>query len=153
MALSAAVAGGLLDIGGELIDRLFPDPAEKDKARKELKRLEQEGELEELSTRMSAIMSEAESNDPWTSRARPSFMYVFYVVILSLVIVAPILGIFYPDQMQTFFGNVGLGFKAIPQELWWTFTSGYLGYGAFKTFEKKKKFDSDMFLSKQKKRS
>ncbi|GGX91156.1 hypothetical protein GCM10007160_18300 [Litchfieldella qijiaojingensis] len=136
--ISSAVAGGLFDIGGKLIDRLFPDPEQKAKAKRELEKLEQEGELKKLSTRMSTIMAEAESDDPWTSRARPSFMYVFYLVIISLVIVAPTLGIFYPDQMETFFNNVGEGFKAIPEELWWTFTSGYLGYGAYRTYEKRK---------------
>lgn len=143
MALgSAAVVGGLLDVGGQLIDRLFPDPAEKAKAKKELEQLEQTGELKKLSTRMSTIIAEAESDDPWTSRARPSFMYVFYLVIISLVIFAPTLGVFYPDQMGLFFDNVGKGFKAIPEELWWTFTSGYLGYGAYRSYDKKKRKDS-----------
>ncbi|SHL15450.1 hypothetical protein SAMN05192556_108119 [Halomonas caseinilytica] len=29
MALSNVLAGGLFDIGGKLIDRLFPDPEQK----------------------------------------------------------------------------------------------------------------------------
>ena len=138
MALSSVLAGGLFDVGGKLIDRLFPDPEEKRKAKQKLKELEQNGELKQLSERMAAITAEAESDDPWTSRARPSFMYVFYIVILSLVLVAPVLGLFFPERMDLFFTNVGAGFKAIPQELWWTFTSGYLGYGAYRTFEKRK---------------
>lgn len=138
MALSNVLAGGLFDIGGKLIDRLFPDPEQKAEAKRELEKLEKEGELKTLSTRLEAIMAEAESDDPWTSRARPSFMYVFYLVIISLVILAPTLGVFFPDQMELFFTNVGKGFKAIPEELWWTFTSGYLGYGAYRTYEKRK---------------
>lgn len=137
MALSTILAGGLFDIGGKLIDRLFPDPEQKAKAQQELKKLEQEGELRQLSERMAVISAEAQSEDPWTSRARPSFLYVFYVVILSLVLVAPILGLFFPDQMTLFFDNVGKGFEAIPEELWWTFTSGYLGYGMYRTYEKR----------------
>lgn len=152
MALSPLLAGGLLDVGTKLIDRLFPDPEEKARAQQELLNLERQGELDQLSARMEAIMAEAQSNDPWTSRARPSFMYVFYVVILSLVLVAPILGIFFPNQMEAFFSNVGSGFSAIPEELWWTFTSGYLGYGAFRTYEKKQKVSGRGFLSEVKTR-
>ena len=147
MALSTIVAGGLFDVGSKLIDRLFPDPEQKAKAKKELEALEQSGELKQLSTRMEAIMAEANSDDPWTSRACPSFMYVFYLVILFLVIIAPIVGVFFPGQMETFFANVGAGFKAIPEELWWTFTSGYLGYGAYRTYEKKNGVDSKGFMS------
>jgi hypothetical protein len=150
MALSSIVAGGLFDVGSKLIERLFPDPEQRAKAKKELEALEQEGELTRLSTRMEAIMAEADSDDPWTSRARPSFMYVFYLVIISLVLVAPVLGIFFPGQMETFFTNVGAGFKAIPEELWWTFTSGYLGYGAYRTYEKKQGVNGKGFMSRVK---
>lgn len=137
MGISTAIAGGVFSIGEKLIDRLFPDPEERAKAAKELAKMEQEGELRELEARMEAISTEAKSEDPWTSRARPSFLYVFYFVILSLVVVAPLVGVFYPDQMETFFDNVGKGFDAIPEELWWTFTMGFLGYGTFRSMDKK----------------
>ena len=135
---TAALVGGLFDIGGKVIDRMFPDPEEKARAKQELTKLEQEGELEQMSVRLSAILAEAKSDDPWTSRARPSFMYVFYLVILSLVIVAPLVGVTYPEQMTLFFDNVSKGFTAIPEELWATFTAGYLGYGAMRSYDKKK---------------
>lgn len=137
MALSGILAGGLFDVGSTLIDRLFPDPDDKAKAKRELEALEQQGELAKMSQRYEAITAEAESEDPWTSRARPAFMYVFYLVILSLVLVAPIVGVFFPDKMVLFFDNVAAGFEAIPGELWWLFGSGYLGYGAFRSYEKK----------------
>ena len=123
MALgTAAIVGGLFDVGSKVIDRLFPDPEQQAEAKRELQKLEQEGELEHMSVRLSAIMAEANSEDPWTSRARPSFMYVFY-----------------PEQMTLFFDNVSKGFKAIPEELWATFTAGYLGYGAFRSYDKRQK--------------
>lgn len=139
MVAAGAVASGLFSIGEKLIDRLFPDPEEKAKAARELMRLEQEGEFKRLSARMQAITAEAQSEDPWTSRARPSFLYVFYFVIISLVVIAPLIGVFYPSQMETFFANVEAGFEAIPQELWYVFTAGYLGYGTFRTIDKRKK--------------
>jgi Holin of 3TMs, for gene-transfer release len=132
------LAGGLLDIGGKLIDKLIPDPEAKAKAQQDLLAMQQKGELAELETRMSAIMAEAQSSDPWTSRARPSFMYVFYFMLVMLVIVAPFVGVFFPEEMMHFYANVKSGFQAIPEELWWTFGTGYLGYGAFRTIEKRK---------------
>ena len=128
----------LLEVGGKLIDKLIPDPEAKAKAQLDLLALQQSGELKELETRMSAIVAEASSTDPWTSRARPSFLYVFYFVIMSLTVVAPVIGVFNPDAMALFFGNVGKGFDAIPEELWWTFSAGYLGYAGARTFEKRK---------------
>ena len=134
--LSAVPA--LMEVGGKLIDKLIPDPASKAKAQLDLLALQQSGELKELETRMSAIVAEASSTDPWTSRARPSFLYVFYFVILSLTVVAPVIGVFHSEGMELFFNNVGKGFAALPEELWWTFSAGYLGYAGARTFEKRK---------------
>jgi hypothetical protein len=136
MALDLTGLGSLVDFGSKLIDRLIPDPAQRDAAKLELLKAQQAGEFKELDSRMAAINAEANSADPWTSRARPTFLYVFYVLILALVLVAPILGVFFPAQMQAFFANVGAGFKAIPGELWATFTAGYIGYAGFRTVEK-----------------
>ena len=132
------LAGGLLELGGTLIKRLIPDKEAAAKAQLELALMQQNGELQELQTRMSAILAEANSSDPWTSRARPSFMYVFYFVIIVLTFVAPLVGVFSPDAMAQFYVNVASGFEAIPEELWWTFTVGYLGYSGARTFEKRK---------------
>lgn len=66
-------------------------------------------------------------------------MYVFYGLIVSLVVIAPALGIAAPDQMAQFFLNVKAGFEAIPEALWWTFSAGYLGYTGARTFEKRAK--------------
>ena len=64
---------GIIGIGGKLIDKMFPDPEQKAKAQLELVQMQQAGELEELKTELSAIISESQSADPWTSRARPCF--------------------------------------------------------------------------------
>jgi hypothetical protein len=97
----------------------------------------QDGEFKELETRMGAILQEAQSQHKYVALARPSFMYVFYFLIISMVVIAPVVGIFRPEAMELFFIYVGKGFAAIPEPLWWTFTSGYLGYGAYRTYEKK----------------
>lgn len=136
--MNPLLVGGIMDIGKSLIDRLFPDPEQRAKAEMELYQMQAAGQLKETEVRLSAIMEEARSADPWTSRARPTFMYVFYLVIVCLVMVAPIIGVFHPEQMKAFFSNVQYGFAAIPEEMWWTFTVGYLGYSGARTFEKTK---------------
>lgn len=128
----------LFSFGSEIIKRIFPDKESQQKYQQRLLELEQQGELKELETRMSVIIAEANSKDSWTSRARPSFMYVFYFLIVSLVVVAPVIGVFYPAEMNQFYANVKAGFDAIPGALWGTFTAGYLGYGGYRTFEKYK---------------
>lgn len=136
--MNPALIGGIFEVGSKLLDKFFPDPAERAQKQLELLQLQQSGELKELETRMSAILAEANSADPWTSRARPAFLYVFYIIILTMVVVAPVIGVFHPGTMDTFFANVGKGFAAIPEEMWWAFTAGYLGYAGARTFEKRK---------------
>lgn len=136
--MNPLIVGGIFEIGKSLLDKFFPDPAERAQKQLELLQLQQSGELKELETRMSAILAEANSADPWTSRARPSFLYVFYAIILTMVVAAPVIGVFHPGAMDAFFTNVGKGFAAIPEEMWWAFTAGYLGYAGARTFEKRK---------------
>jgi len=133
-----SLAAPLIEVGAKLIDKLIPDPEAKAKAQQELLQMQQKGELVELETRMQAIMAEANSADPWTSRARPSFMYVFYFVLVMLTIIAPFFGIFFPEEMTQFYTNVGSGFNAIPEAMWWTFTTGFLGYTGARMYEKRK---------------
>ena len=104
-----------------------------------LKVQELESEIEK--GRMSVLVAEASSTDPWTSRARPAFMYVFYAVIIVLVMIAPFVGVFYPAQMQQFYTNVAAGFTAIPDIMWQTFAVGYIGYSAARSYDKMKGTD------------
>ena len=131
----------IFTIGSKIIDKLFPDPVQRDAAKLELLKQEQLGNFDEMQLQLSAILAEANSSDPWTSRARPSFLYLFYLVIIFLVMIAPIIGVFFNNEMQIFYTNVDLGFKAIPEPLWWTFTTGYLGYTAARQYGKNKGTD------------
>lgn len=128
---------GIFALGGKLIDKLFPDPEQKAKAQLELLALEQSGDLEEIKTKLSAILAEANSADPWTSRARPSFLYVVYVLMLWSI---P-MGIMYminPDAAARFI----LGFKgwldAIPEPILTLFGTVMLGYVVGRSYEKTK---------------
>lgn len=120
----------LMAVFDKAVDKLFPgaeQKAQKYEAKAKLIEAEQKGEFIELETRMQAIIMEAKSKDPWTSRARPSFLYVIYILILSAI---P-MGFLYAFQPEMS-ANVIVGFKdwlnAIPGELYALFGAGYLGY-------------------------
>lgn len=125
---------------GKLFDKigdLFPSEEAKTEAKIKLLQLEQMGELEEIRLQLSAIVAEAQSTDRWTSRARPSFLYVVYILILMSL---PMAIVFAYDP--TVAANVTQGFqnwlKAIPGELYALMGVGYLGYTGARTFEKSK---------------
>lgn len=133
--INPAIVAGVFDIGRDLIQKLVKDPAQAAEMQLKLVELDQQGELSKLQLQMSAILAEANSSDPWTSRARPSFMYLFYAIMAFMVIVAPIIGVVYPEKMELFFINVGKGFTAIPEAMWWTFSACFTGYSVSKTVE------------------
>ncbi|MGE3747914.1 MAG: 3TM-type holin, partial [Sphingomonadaceae bacterium] len=69
-----ALIEGIIGPIAKLIDKLIPDENARDKAKLELIRLQGSQDMEVLRTQLSAILAEAQSSDPWTSRARPSFL-------------------------------------------------------------------------------
>lgn len=137
MGLDLVGLGSLFDFGAKIIDKVVPDKEAAEKAKIELLKVQQEGGLKELELSMSAILAEANSQDRWTSRARPTFLYVFYFILIAMIFIGPLVGVFRPQEMAMFYANVAKGFEAIPEALWWTFSAGYLGYTGARTWEKK----------------
>src|SRR5574337_618573 len=109
--------GPIADLINTVISKVWPDPLDQAKAKTMLMTAEQNGELEELKTRLSAIMAEAHSPDPWTSRARPAFMYVIYIMLLMAIPMG-----FLSAYDPAIANNVATGFKAwlaaIPDSLY-----------------------------------
>ena len=126
---------GILGIGGKLIDKLFPDPEAKAKAKLELLKMEQEGQLKEVQVQLSAIMAEAQSPDPWTSRARPSFLYVVYLLLLWSIPMG-VLTIFNPAAAQAFTIGFQAWMNAIPEPVLTLFGVVMTGYVAGRSWEK-----------------
>ena len=62
MPLIESLAGPLASI----IDKIIPDKAARERAKLELLKLEGSQELENIQARLSAIVAEAGSNDPWS---------------------------------------------------------------------------------------
>ena len=127
----------ILGIGAQLIDKLIPDPQQAAAAKAELVRLEQQGDLKELEVRMSAIVMEAKSSDPWTSRARPSFLYVVYVILLTSLPMG-VLSAISPETSANIVAGFRAWLAAIPAEMWSLFGVGYLGYVTGRSYDKKK---------------
>ena len=129
--------GSIFDFGSKLVDKLIPDPAQKAAAQLELLRMNQSGELDVMKVQMSAILAEATSSDPWTSRSRPSFLYVMYALILASIPMG-ILSAWHPDISSAIAEGMKAWLAAIPEALWTVFGVGYLGYTSARSFEKSK---------------
>lgn len=123
-----------------IIDKVIPDKEARTMAKLELLELQGTQELRAVEARLSAIVTEANSRDPWTSRARPSFLYVMYALILWSLPMG-VLAAFDPLAAK----NIGLGMtgylRALPEELYALFGTGYLGYTAARQWGKAKGID------------
>ena len=131
------LVGGVVDLLSKGIDRIFPDKVEREKAKVALLQAQQEGQLRELEISMSAIIAEANAADPWTSRARPSFMYVMYILLLASLPMG-VLSAFSPEAAKSIIEGYEGWLAAIPSDMWWLFGAGYLGYAGARTYEKRK---------------
>ncbi len=118
-----------------IIDKLIPDKAARDKAKLELLQLQGSQELAEINARLSAIVAEANSADPWTSRARPSFLYVMYVLLLWSLPMG-LLAAFRPDKAVAIGQGMNAYLAGFPEPLYALFGTGYLGYTAARQWGK-----------------
>ena len=136
MAILDALIGPITSI----IDKVLPDPEARAQAKLELLKMQGSQELSLLEARLSAINAEAASKDPWTSRARPSFLYVMYALILWSLPMG-VLAAFDPATA----GAIGKGMTdylaALPEPLYALFGTGYLGYSVVRQWGKVKGSD------------
>ena len=118
-----------------IIDKIIPDRDARDRAKLELIKLQGSQEMEMLQTRLSAIVAEAGSADPWTSRARPSFLYVMYAIILWSVPMG-VIGALSPATSVAIAQGMTGYLNGLPEELYALFGTGYLGYTAARQWGK-----------------
>ena len=134
MALMALLPK-LLPVVGSVLDKVIPDPKAKEQAKLELAKQLQEGKLKETEQQLSAIVMEAKSTDPWTSRARPAFLYDVYILILMSIPMA-IVHAFNPDIAMRLIDGFNGWLSAIPEEIITLFGVGYLGYTGARSYDK-----------------
>lgn len=118
-----------------LIDKIIPDKQAQDQAKLELLKLEGSEELDTLKLQLSGIVSEAGSADPWTSRARPSFLYVMYMLILWAIPMG-LIAAAEPGVADAISRGMTSYLGALPQPLYALFGTGYLGYTAARQWGK-----------------
>jgi hypothetical protein len=125
----------LMPLLGKVIDSVLPDEKAREKAKLALVQQQDGQEIQLLSVQMSAIVAEAKSSDPYTSRARPSFLYVVYVYILAAIPMGVVFAVS-PETAANVTTGVSAWLESIPDPLWQLFGVGYLGYTAARSVDK-----------------
>lgn len=129
--MNPILLGPVLEIGKSLIDRFFPDPAEKAKAEMEMMVLLQTQDLQRVLGQLEINAKEAASPSVWVSGWRPGAGWCGVAGLVYACIVQPLLtwaarikGWPEPPEIDTDVLLYVLG--------------GLLGLGAFRTAEKVK---------------
>ena len=118
-----------------IIDKVIPDKEARQRAKIELIKLEGTQEMEAVQAQLSAIIAEAGSADPWTSRARPSFIYVMYAMLLWALPMG-VLAAFRPEAARDIAAGMNAYLNGLPEPLYALFGTGYLGYTAARQWGK-----------------
>ena len=136
MALLDVVIGPIASI----IDKIIPDKEAQARAKLELIALQGTQEMKMIEAQLQAIVAEASSKDPWTSRARPSFLYVIYILLLAALPMG-VLSAFSPDTARDIAAGMNAYLSGLPETLYALFGTGYLGYTAARQWGKVKRVD------------
>lgn len=138
MALDPLTAA--LDIGGRLIDRLWPDPAQRDAAKLELLKMQQSGELAQLTAdteigkaQASVNAAEAGSGNAYASSWRPTVGYACVAGLVYSFLVQPL--------FPWFAAVAGKPVPPLPPldtSVLMTLLLGMLGLGGMRSFDKSK---------------
>ena len=128
MALDPVTA--VLDIGGKLIDRMWPDPAQAATAKLELIKLQQSGDLAQMTGQLDINKIEAASSSTFVSGWRPAIGWVCALALLYQYLVRPL--------AVAVFAAVGHPLPVMPglDENLWQLMMAMLGMGGLRTFEK-----------------
>lgn len=73
----------VLNVGSKIIDRLWPDPAQRDAAKLALLEMTQKGELAEFTGRAEIVKTEAASEHWLAANWRPLLMLTFGALIVA----------------------------------------------------------------------
>lgn len=130
MALDPVTA--LLDIGGKVIDRIWPDPAQAASAKLELLKLQQSGELQQMAGQLAINQEEAKNPSIFVSGARPFILWVCGVAFAYCSIVEPI-----ARFVTTVAFHYSGAYPVIDTNLTLQVLGGLLGLGALRSWDKK----------------
>lgn len=126
-----------LDIGGKLIDRLWPDPAQRDAAKLELMKMTQNGELAKLTAetdlakaQIATNTAEAGNSNLFVSGWRPGVGWVCAIGLLSQFLIRP-----FAMFIAQCLGHV-IDYPSLDMGTLLTLLAGMLGFGAMRMNEK-----------------
>ena len=135
-----SILNGIIGPIAGLLDKIIPDPKARDAAKLELLRLQGDQSLGEVKMQLSALLAEAQSPDPWTSRARPGFLYVMYALLLWSIPMG-LIAAARPDMAKDIAAGMTAYLNGIPEPLYALFGTGYLGYTVARSWGKAKGVD------------
>ena len=143
--MNPLLLSGLFDLGKGLIDRLWPDPAQKAAAALELARMQQNGELAQLAadTDLSKLqiqtnIEEAKSTNWFVAGGRPFIMWTCGFSLAYAALIEP----FARFAAKVWFGYTG-DFPLINTDLTLQVLMGILGLGAMRSVEKLKNVEGN----------
>jgi len=128
MALDPVSA--LLDIGGKVLDRVFPDPAQQAAAKLELMKLQQNGELAQIAGQMDINKIEAASSSLFVSGWRPAIGWICGAGFGVQFVIGPL-----AEWGSTLYGHP-VKFPPMDTGTMMPLLLGMLGLGGLRTAEK-----------------
>lgn len=126
------------DLGGKILDKFFPDPAQRDAAKLQLLQMQQSGELAQLTAdtdlakgQLAINQAEASSNSTFVAGGRPFIMWVCGFAFAYVLIIQPFL-LF----LCALTGKILPPLPTIDTNLLGWALGGILGLGTMRTTEK-----------------
>ena len=119
-----------LDIGGKLIDRLWPDPTQAAAAKLELLKLQQSGDLAQITGQLEINKAEAQNSSVFVAGWRPAIGWVCAMALFYQYLVRPIAQGAFAAAGHPLPPLVGL------DDNLWQLLLGMLGLGGLRTYEK-----------------
>lgn len=121
-----------LDIGGKLIDRLWPNPTDAAKAKLELLKMQQEGDLAVITGQLAINQEEAKNSNVFVSGWRPFIGWGCGFALIYAAVFEPFIR-FISVVLFKYAGT----FPVINTELTLQVLLGLLGLAGLRTYEKK----------------
>lgn len=137
MGLDITGIGSVLDFGSKIIDRIWPDPAQRDAAKLELFKAQQAGEFKQMDqafelakAQIGVNQTEAANANLFTSGWRPAIGWVCAAALAYQYVGRPL--------VAWGFAVAGHPLSPMPglDDNLWQLMLGMLGLGGLRTFEK-----------------
>lgn len=122
-------------LADDALNAAFPTPEAKASAAAIQLKAQADAIVEQLTAARTVMLAEAQSADKWTSRARPSFLYVMYVMIMASIPMG-VLYAFDPAHAAAIAKGLQQWLAALPDQLWSMMTYCYLGYTVARSGDK-----------------